>query len=53
MQHLLAAPAADLQDFYNTYYVPNNAVLVIAGDIDVAKAKGKLVHEYYVDPQGR
>jgi zinc protease len=46
MQHLLAAPAADLQDFFNTYYVPNNAVLVIAGDIDVAKAK-ELVQKYY------
>jgi zinc protease len=46
MQHLLAAPAAELQDFFNTYYVPNNAVLVIAGDVDVAAAR-KLVHQYY------
>ena len=46
MQHLLAAPAADLQEFYNTYYVPNNAVLVVAGDIDVPAAK-KMVAEYF------
>jgi zinc protease len=46
MQHLLAAPASELQDFYNTYYVPNNAVLVIAGDFDLAKTK-ELVHKYY------
>lgn len=24
---------ADLQDFYATYYVPNNAVLIVAGDV--------------------
>ncbi len=46
MQQLLAAPAADLQEFFNTYYVPNNAVLVIAGDVDVPAAR-KLVSEYY------
>ena len=46
MQQLLAAPAAELQDFFNTYYVPNNAVLVIAGDVDVPAAK-KLVEKYY------
>ena len=46
MQHLLAAPVSELQDFFNTYYVPNNAVLVIAGDIDVPAAQ-KLVHTYF------
>ena len=46
MQQLLAAPGADLQDFFNTYYVPNNAVLVIAGDVDVEAAK-ELVQKYY------
>ena len=46
MQQLLAAPASDLQDFFNTYYVPNNAVMVIAGDVDVPAAKA-LVQKYY------
>jgi zinc protease len=46
MQHLQAAPAADLQEFFNTYYVPNNAVLVIAGDVDVPAAR-KLVDQYF------
>ncbi len=46
MQQLLAAPAADVQEFFNTYYVPNNAVLVIAGDVDVAAAR-RLVNQYY------
>jgi zinc protease len=46
MQQLLAAPASDLQEFFNTYYVPNNAVLVIAGDVDVPAAR-KMVQKYY------
>lgn len=35
-----------LRKFYNGYYGPNNAVLVIAGDFDSAKVKG-LVEKYY------
>ena len=35
-----------LRKFYNTYYVPNNAVLVIAGDFKTSKAKS-LVEKYY------
>jgi predicted Zn-dependent peptidase len=31
MDHLKAAEVAELQDFFNTYYLPNNAILVIAG----------------------
>ena len=29
----------DAIDFYKRYYVPNNAVLVLSGDIDVETAK--------------
>ena len=36
----------DASDFYSTYYVPNNAVLVLSGDIDVGLAK-KLAQKYY------
>jgi zinc protease len=46
MEHLAAATAGELQDFFNTYYVPNNAVLVVAGDIDIPATK-KLVEKYY------
>ena len=46
MDHLKAAEVAELQDFFNTYYLPNNATLVIAGDIDIAKTK-QLVQKYY------
>ncbi|HEX8916226.1 MAG TPA: pitrilysin family protein, partial [Humisphaera sp.] len=46
MQHLAAAGVQDLQDFFNTYYLPNNAVLTISGDFDVAQAK-QWVRKYY------
>lgn len=36
------------KEFYKTYYSPNNAVLVIAGDFDVSKVK-KYVSQYYGD----
>jgi len=36
----------DLRDFYDTYYWPNNAVLVVAGDITAAKLK-PLAEKYY------
>ena len=39
MEHLNAAEEADYKNFYKTFYVPNNAVLSIAGDIDYAAAK--------------
>src|SRR5207253_11451017 len=39
MEHLKAAPVNELQDFFNTYYLPNNATLVIAGDFDPEQAQ--------------
>ncbi len=38
----------DLIEFYQHYYAPNNAVLVLAGDIDVPTAK-QLAEKYYGD----
>ncbi|HMU70472.1 MAG TPA: pitrilysin family protein, partial [Chitinophagales bacterium] len=35
MEHLDAASEEDYVNFYKTFYVPNNAVLSIAGDINV------------------
>jgi predicted Zn-dependent peptidase len=46
MDDLRAAQAAELQDFFNRYYIPNNAILVIAGDIDVPAAKA-LAKKYF------
>lgn len=37
---------ADVQNFYNRYYAPNNAVLILAGDVDEATAK-ELAQKYY------
>ena len=39
MEHLNAAQEEDYVNFYNDFYVPNNAVLSIAGDIDIDQAK--------------
>ena len=33
MNELAAAEAKELQEFWNTYYVPNNAALVVVGDV--------------------
>jgi zinc protease len=39
MTDLTNASVDDVKNFFNTYYAPNNAVLVIAGDIDLNEAK--------------
>lgn len=39
---------APMREFYDKYYGPNNAVLVIAGDINIENTK-KLVQKYYAD----
>jgi predicted Zn-dependent peptidase len=35
-----AATLGDVQAFFDTYYAPNNAVLVVAGDFDEAATRG-------------
>ncbi|HWK89258.1 MAG TPA: pitrilysin family protein [Longimicrobium sp.] len=52
MDDLSAASLDDVRSFFQTYYAPNNAVLVIAGDIDVDQAKA-LVRKHFGDiPRG-
>ena len=46
MADLSAASLTDVENFFKTYYAPNNAVLVVAGDIDVPLAK-QLVRKYF------
>jgi zinc protease len=46
MAHLAAAEEQDYKQFYADFYVPNNAVLSIAGDIDVEEAK-MLIEKYF------
>ncbi|MCZ2156886.1 MAG: insulinase family protein [Bryobacterales bacterium] len=43
-----AASVADVDAFFHTYYAPNNAVLVISGDIDLAEAR-ELTERYFGD----
>ncbi len=53
MDDLTAASFEDVARFFRTYYVPNNASLVIAGDIDV-DATRKLVEKWFADvPRGK
>ncbi len=43
----------DAQDFYNTHYAPDNAILIVAGDITAAELK-PLAEKYYGKlPPGR
>ncbi len=52
MEHLDAAKLNEFLAFFKKYYAPNNAVLTIAGDIDVAKTKS-LVKKYFDEvPKG-
>jgi zinc protease len=52
MADLDAASLADVKQFFKTYYTPNNATLVIGGDIDPAAAR-RLVERYFGDvPRG-
>ena len=45
-EHLRNASFGDVYNFYKTYYVPNNAVLVVAGDFDEAQAK-QWIEKYF------
>jgi predicted Zn-dependent peptidase len=46
MEDLNRAGLSYAQDFYNRYYAPNNAVLIISGDIDYEET-GILVDKYF------
>jgi len=45
MEDLSAASAEDVRNFFRTYYAPQNASLVVAGDIDPVEARRKI--EYW------
>lgn len=48
MEDLDAATLEEFQAFNKKFYVPNNAVLVVAGDIDIPSVK-KMIQDYF-DP---
>lgn len=52
MQDLDAAKLEEFKNFFKKYYVPNNAVLTIAGDLDIEKTR-TLVKQYFSEiPKG-
>ena len=52
MAHLDAATLEEFQAFNAKFYVPNNAVLVVAGDIDSAKVKVMIENYFGPIPRG-
>jgi predicted Zn-dependent peptidase len=53
MEDLDAAQEADYKNFYEDFYRPDNAILSIAGDIDIEQTK-KLVEVFFKDiPKGK
>jgi zinc protease len=52
-EHIRGATDEEIMGFHDMFYVPNNAVLVVTGDIDTDNAK-ELVYKYFADiPSGR
>ena len=43
-----AAKIADVQQFFKTYYAPNNAVLTVVGDVDPAAVR-PMIEKYFAD----
>ena len=46
MDHLDAATLEEFQEFNKKFYVPNNAVLVVAGNFEIEETK-KMVEDYF------
>lgn len=53
MEHLNAATEEDYVSFYKTYYVPDNAILSIAGDIDLEQTKKQIEKYFGTIPKGK
>ncbi len=52
MEHLDAAVEQDYKQFYKDFYVPENAVLSIAGDLDIAQATAWIKKYFGTIPRG-
>jgi zinc protease len=52
LEDLNAAEAKDAEEFFKTYYVPNNAVMVIVGDVDFATVQERVTHYFGGIPRG-
>ncbi len=52
MEDLAAASLEDVENFFRRYYVPNNAVLVVAGDVDPAQVRQSVERFFGWIPRG-
>tara|TARA_B100001123_G_scaffold352308_1_gene403785 strand:- start:19284 stop:20648 length:1365 start_codon:yes stop_codon:yes gene_type:complete len=52
MEDLNAATYEDVVEFFKTYYVPNNATLVVAGDINLDDAEALVLKWFSEIPKG-
>ncbi len=53
LKDIEAATLKDVQEFFHTYYVPNNAALAVVGDFDPQQAR-KIIERYFADiPAGK
>lgn len=52
MADLEAATLEDVRGFFATYYVPNNAILTLVGDFDVADARALIEATFALVPRG-
>ena len=52
MEDLTAASHDDVVEFFKKYYAPNNASIVIAGDIDIARTKAMVEKWFGEIPRG-
>jgi zinc protease len=52
MEDLGAASLDDVAEFFRTYYVPNNAVLTLAGDLEPGRALGRVEAYFEEIPRG-
>jgi zinc protease len=52
MEDLDSASLKDVREWFKTYYTPSNAVVVVAGDITTAEAKGRVDRYFGEIPPG-
>ena len=53
MEDLTAASAEDVREFFRKYYAPQNASLVVAGDINPAEARKRIEYWFSDVPAGK
>jgi zinc protease len=53
MEDLSAASEDDVKNFFRLYYAPNNAILTLVGDFDIAQAKAWITKYFGGIPRGK